>query len=66
MAGASEAAWSMSGLGRVAALDKVRRRLDHIAAIDPSPAGRVRGVLEAVQGVRRRGLGNEPLRAEGA
>jgi CelD/BcsL family acetyltransferase involved in cellulose biosynthesis len=66
MAGASEAAWSMSGLGRVAALDKVRRRLDHIAAIDPSPAGRVRGVLEAVQGVRRRGLGNEPLRPEGA
>jgi CelD/BcsL family acetyltransferase involved in cellulose biosynthesis len=66
MAGASEAAWSLSGLGRVAALDKVRRRLDHIAAIDPSTAGRVRGVLEAVQGVRKRGLGNEPLRAEGA
>jgi CelD/BcsL family acetyltransferase involved in cellulose biosynthesis len=66
LAGAREAAWSMSGLGRVAALDKVRRRLDHIAAIDPSPAGRVRGVLEAVQGVRKRGLGNEASRAEGA
>lgn len=66
MAGAGERAWSASGLGRVAALDKVRRRLDHIAAIDPSPAGRVRGVIEAVQGVRKRGLGNDPLRAEGA
>ena len=66
MAGAGERAWSASGLGRLAALDKVRRRLDHIAAIDPSAAGRVRGVIEAVQGVRKRGLGNDPLRAEGA
>ena len=66
MAGVGERAWSASGLGRVAALDKVRRRLDHIAAIDPSAAGRVRGVIEAVQGVRKRGLGNDPLRAEGA
>lgn len=66
MAGAGEAAWSISGLGRVGALDKVRRRLDHIAVIDPTPAGRVRGVIEAVQAVRKRSLGNDPLRAEGA
>ena len=37
-----------------------------LSAIDPSAAGRVRGVIEAVQGVRKRGLGNDPLRAEGA
>jgi CelD/BcsL family acetyltransferase involved in cellulose biosynthesis len=66
MAGAGEAAWSISGLGRLAALDKVRRRLDHIAVIDPSPAGRVRGVIEAVQGVGKRSLGNDPLRPGGA
>lgn len=66
VAGAGEAAWSISGLGRVGALDKVRRRLDHIAVIDPTPAGRVRGVIEAVQAVRKRSLGNDPLRAEGA
>lgn len=66
VAGAGEAAWSAIGLGRLAPLDKVRRRLDHIAAIDPTAAGRVRGVIEAVQGVRKRSLGNDPLRAERA
>jgi CelD/BcsL family acetyltransferase involved in cellulose biosynthesis len=61
IAGAGENAWSISGLGRVRALDKVRRRLDHIAAVDPSAAGRVRGVIEAVQGARKRILGNDTL-----
>lgn len=61
MAGVKEGAWSFGGLGRVGAVDKVRRRLDHIAAVDPSPSGRVRGVLEAVHGARKRGLGNDAL-----
>lgn len=61
IAGAGENAWAISGLGRVGALDKVRRRLDHIAAVDPTPAGRMRGMIEAVQGARKRGLGNDTL-----
>lgn len=61
MAGAREGAWSLGGLGKVGAVDKVRRRLDHIAAVDPTAAGRIRGFVEAVSGTAKRGLGNDTL-----
>lgn len=56
---AEEAAWTFGPLGRSSAVDKVRRRLDHIATADPSIRGRVQGLLEAVAATRRRSLGSE-------
>lgn len=53
---ASENAWRLGPLGRSGALDKVRRRLDHIATTDPSMFGRVHGLMEAVAATRRRSL----------
>jgi len=53
-----ERAWAMGGLDRLGAVGKVQRRLDHIAAVDPSVAGRARGVWEAVGAMRKR-LGPE-------
>jgi CelD/BcsL family acetyltransferase involved in cellulose biosynthesis len=61
LAGAGEAAWAFSGLGRVPALDKIRRRLDHINTIDPSLAGLARGLAEAAAGAGKRSLGNQAL-----
>lgn len=55
----SEGAWRLGGLDRLDAVGKIQRRLDHIAAVDPSMAGRARGVWEAVGAVRKR-LGPEP------
>ena len=40
------------------AVRKVIRRLDHIAALNPTFAGRARGLAEAALGATRRGLGN--------
>jgi len=54
---AEEAAWTFGPLGRSPAVDKVRRRLDHIATADPSMRGRVQGLMEAVAATRRRSLG---------
>lgn len=51
---ARERAWSMGGLDRVGTLGRIRRRLDHIAAVDPSTAGRARGLLEAGRSMRKR------------
>jgi CelD/BcsL family acetyltransferase involved in cellulose biosynthesis len=56
---AEEAAWTLGPLGRSSAVDKVRRRLDHIATADPSMRGRVQGLLEAVAATRRRSLGSD-------
>ena len=56
---AAERAWTIGPLGRSAAIDKVRRRLDHIATTDPSFRGRVQGVAEAFAGTRRRSLAGE-------
>jgi CelD/BcsL family acetyltransferase involved in cellulose biosynthesis len=56
---AEEAAWTFGPLGRSSAVDKVRRRLDHIATADPSMRGRVQGLLEAVAATRRRSLGSD-------
>jgi CelD/BcsL family acetyltransferase involved in cellulose biosynthesis len=56
---AEEAAWTFGPLGRSAAVDKVRRRLDHIATADPSIRGRVQGLIEAVAATRRRSLGSD-------
>ncbi len=49
-----EGVWSLGGLDRVGAVSRIRRRLDHIAAVDPSPAGRARGLLEAARSIRKR------------
>lgn len=53
---AGDEAWRMGALGRSGAIDKVRRRLDHIATIDPSIRGRMHGLMEAVAATRRRSL----------
>lgn len=49
-----EGVWTIGGLDRVGALGQIRRRLDHIAATEPSVGGRARGLLEAAQSVRKR------------
>lgn len=56
---AGERAWRVGALGRSSVVDKVRRRLDHIATTDPSIKGRVHGLIEAVAATRRRPLGLE-------
>lgn len=53
---AGDRAWRVGALGRSGAVDKVRRRLDHIAATDPSLRGRMHGLVEAVAATRRRSL----------
>lgn len=53
---AGDEAWRVGALGRSGAIDKVRRRLDHIATIDPSIRGRMHGLMEAVAATRRRSL----------
>jgi CelD/BcsL family acetyltransferase involved in cellulose biosynthesis len=55
-------AWVLAGDGRVAAVGRLRRRLDHIAAAEPSLGGRVRGVVEALAGYSRRSSSREPVR----
>lgn len=59
MSRAGERAWRVGALGRSPVIDKVRRRLDHIASTDPSIKGRVHGLMEAVAATRRRPLGVE-------
>lgn len=54
-----EEAWRLGPLGRSGAVDKVRRRLDHIAVVDPSLRGRVHGLVEAARATRRRSLSGE-------
>lgn len=49
-----EGMWKLAGLDRVGAVVRVRRRLDHIAAVDPSTGGRARGLLEAARSIRTR------------
>lgn len=49
-----EGVWSLGGLDRVGAVGRVRRRLDHIAAVDPSASGRARGLLEAARSIHKR------------
>ncbi|CAN5340561.1 GNAT family N-acetyltransferase [soil metagenome] len=56
---AADRSWMLGGVGRVGGVDKVRRRLDHIAASDPSLRGRVQGVVAAAMATRRRGLGGQ-------
>jgi CelD/BcsL family acetyltransferase involved in cellulose biosynthesis len=63
---AEEAAWTFGPLGRSSAVDKVRRRLDHIATADPSIRGRVHGLLEAVAATRRRSLTGDTSVSGGA
>lgn len=47
--------------GGTAPLDKVRRRLDHIAAVEPDTAGRALALVEAVRAIPRRfGPGTPP------
>lgn len=49
-----EGVWSLGGLDRVGAVGRIRRRLDHIAAVDPSASGRARGLLEAARSIQKR------------
>lgn len=63
---AGERPWAMVGRGRsAAAVDRVRRRLDHIAVVDPSVGGRMRGLVEAVVATRHRSLGADAQAAQG-
>lgn len=50
LAGARDEAWVLAGAGRVSAVGRLRRRLDHIASAELSTAGRMRGVVEAFAG----------------
>ena len=52
----AERAWRLGPLARLGAADKVRRRLDHIARVDPSLTGQVQGLMEAARATRRRPL----------
>lgn len=61
LASSGEKAWSATGLSRIRALNKVRRRLDHISTVDPSLTGFARGLAEAAAGSRIRGFGNDAL-----
>lgn len=56
-------AFASRRLSRIGPVDKVFRRLDHIVAVDPSAQGVIRGLGEAVQGLSKRGLGNDALSA---
>ncbi|MBB5745613.1 GNAT family N-acetyltransferase [Brevundimonas variabilis] len=49
-----ESVWSLGGLDRVSAVSRIRKRLDHIAAVDPSASGRARGLLEAAWSIQKR------------
>ncbi len=57
------AAWALAGDGRSGAVARLRRRLDHISAVELSVGGQVRGVVEALAGYGRRSASREP-RAE--
>lgn len=57
-----EGVWSLGGLDRVGAVGKIRRRLDHIAAVDPSAGGRAKGLFEAARSFHKR-LGNAEAKA---
>jgi CelD/BcsL family acetyltransferase involved in cellulose biosynthesis len=56
---AADRSWMLGGVGRVGGVDKIRRRIDHIAASDPSLRGRVEGLVAAAIATRRRGLGGQ-------
>lgn len=43
-----EGAWDLPGVSGMEAAGKLKRRLDHIASVELSPAGRVRGLVDAV------------------
>ncbi|HEX8233121.1 MAG TPA: GNAT family N-acetyltransferase [Caulobacteraceae bacterium] len=49
-----EGAWEVAGAARRPILSRLRRRLDHIAAVELSAAGRMLGVAEALAGYARR------------
>lgn len=49
-----EGAWEIAGAARRPLVSRLRRRLDHIAAVELSPGARVRGVAEALAGYARR------------
>ncbi|CAN5225904.1 GNAT family N-acetyltransferase [soil metagenome] len=56
---AADRSWMLGGVGRRPAIDKVRRRLDHIAASDPSLRGRLEGVIAAAIATRHRDLAGQ-------
>jgi CelD/BcsL family acetyltransferase involved in cellulose biosynthesis len=45
-----EGTWNLPVLARVQAAGRLKRRLDHIASVELSPAGRLRGLVEAFNG----------------
>jgi CelD/BcsL family acetyltransferase involved in cellulose biosynthesis len=49
-----EGAWRLAGADRRPVVNRLRRRLDHIAQIELTVGGRVRGVVDAVAGYGRR------------
>jgi CelD/BcsL family acetyltransferase involved in cellulose biosynthesis len=53
-AGAWERVWNLADNAGAPAVGRVRRRLDHIAAVELSAAGRVRGVFDAIRSSARR------------
>ncbi len=58
---AVEDAWTLAGARRGGFAGKVRRRLDVIAATEPSAAGRWRGMLDAATQVARAPRGAAPV-----
>jgi CelD/BcsL family acetyltransferase involved in cellulose biosynthesis len=42
-----EGTWDLPGVAGTAAAGRLKRRLDHIASVELSPAGRMRGLVEA-------------------
>jgi CelD/BcsL family acetyltransferase involved in cellulose biosynthesis len=49
-----QSVWSLAGCERLPALGRLRRRLDHIAAVELSVGGRMLGIVEALAGYGRR------------
>ena len=60
LAGASDQVWDVSALGRSAFGQRMRNRLDQIAAMELTVGGRIRGVVDAVTGLERRSASRRP------
>lgn len=60
---ASEQVWALGPLRRHPLAGRVRRRLDQLAAMEPTLGGRVRGVMEAAMNLDRRIAATEPAEA---
>lgn len=60
VAAAAERAWALMGGRRGGSVERLRRKLDAIATLDPSLSGRARGLASAVASLTARQRGAEP------